>query len=142
MATATAAPTAQAEQKDARKFFSYQDLVVWQRAMTLVTAVYELTAQFPEEELYGLTAHMRHAAIVMPSTIAEGKRSPSKKEFIDGLRSATRAGAELETHVEIAKQLPGTQGFDYQHVETVLGEVMRMLSALTKKLNAPKAEAK
>src|SRR5437870_1414827 len=32
----------------------YRDLVVWQRAMDLVTATYRLTASFPRHETYGL----------------------------------------------------------------------------------------
>ncbi|MBN1227537.1 MAG: four helix bundle protein, partial [Deltaproteobacteria bacterium] len=38
----------------------------------LALLVYKLTARFPREELYGLTAHMRRAAISVPSHIVEG----------------------------------------------------------------------
>ena len=34
---------------------SYKDLIVWQRAMELVTAIYKLTENFPKSEMYGLT---------------------------------------------------------------------------------------
>lgn len=34
---------------------SYQDLIAWQKAISLVTEIYGLTAQFPANELYGLT---------------------------------------------------------------------------------------
>jgi len=32
---------------------SYRDLVAWQKAMDLVNSIYEITALFPKEELYG-----------------------------------------------------------------------------------------
>jgi four helix bundle protein len=35
---------------------SYRDLVAWQKAMDLVTAIYRIIASFPKEELYGLTS--------------------------------------------------------------------------------------
>jgi four helix bundle protein len=50
----------------------HKDLVVWQKAMDLVTAIYKLTGAFPKEELYGLTSQMRRAAVSIPSNIAEG----------------------------------------------------------------------
>ena len=34
---------------------SYQDLIAWQKAISLVTEIYGLTAQFSANELYGLT---------------------------------------------------------------------------------------
>jgi four helix bundle protein len=50
----------------------HKDLVVWQKAMDRVTAIYKLTGAFPKEELYGLTSQMRRAAVSIPSNIAEG----------------------------------------------------------------------
>jgi len=38
----------------------------------LVSLVYKVTARFPREELYGLTAHRRRAAISVTSNIVEG----------------------------------------------------------------------
>ena len=52
---------------------SYRDLVAWQKAMDLVTVVYEVTACFPREEQYGLTSQLRRAAVSVPSNIAEGQ---------------------------------------------------------------------
>ena len=51
---------------------SYRDLVVWQKAMELVTEVYRVTKKFPKDELFGLTGQMRRAAVAVPSNIAEG----------------------------------------------------------------------
>ncbi|MFN2392431.1 MAG: four helix bundle protein [Pyrinomonadaceae bacterium] len=34
---------------------SHRDLIVWQKAMNLAQAVYDLTGTFPKEEIYGLT---------------------------------------------------------------------------------------
>ncbi len=45
---------------------SYRDLIAWQKAMGLVTAIYEATRPFPREELYGLTTQLRRAAVSVP----------------------------------------------------------------------------
>jgi len=60
---------------------SYKDLVVWQKSMDLVVAVYDLTDQFPKEHLYGLAAHTRKTAVSIPSNIAEGRRRSTRKDY-------------------------------------------------------------
>lgn len=113
-----------------KKVVSYKDLIVWQKAMDLVVAVYELTDQYPKSEMYGLTAHTRKSAISIPSNIAEGKRRTSAKEFIRFLTIAYGSGAELETQIEIAKRLLFGKKLNYSTVDGLLNEVMRMLNKM------------
>ena len=114
---------------------SYKDLIVWQRAMEMVVAVYELTEKYPKEEIYGLSLHTRRTAISIPSNIAEGRFRGTKKEFLQSLRIAYSSGAELETQIEIAKRLPKTKNLDYSKVDSLLEEVMKMLNKMIKSLN-------
>lgn len=114
---------------------SYRDLIVWQKGMDLVTDIYRLTKGFPREETYGLVSQMRRAAISIPSNIAEGKYRKTKKDFIQFLRIAFASGAELETQIEISKRLSYAGSDEIKKTEDLLGEVMRMLNALLKKLN-------
>ena len=51
---------------------SFRDLIVWQKAHEFVLQTYDLTKQFPREELYCLVPQMRRAAISIPANIAEG----------------------------------------------------------------------
>ena len=39
----------------------FRELQVWRKAHELTLAVYQITASFPREELYGLTAQLRRA---------------------------------------------------------------------------------
>ena len=107
---------------------SYRDLVVWQRAMQLVVAVYEITGQFPPEERFGLTSQMRRAAVSIPSNIAEGYQRHSRKEYVHFLTIAFASGAELETHVELSKRLPQLLKLDYNSVDGFLLETMKLLN--------------
>jgi four helix bundle protein len=73
----------------------YQQLVVWQKAMDLVTAVYLLTENFPKTEQFGLTSQMRRCAVSIPSNIAEGSKRSTKADFKNFLVFALGSGAEL-----------------------------------------------
>lgn len=84
---------------------SYKDLIVWQKAMDLIVAIYKLTEEFPKSEIYGLTAQMRRSAISIPSNIAEGRRRGSRKDYRQFLIMAYGSGSELETQIEITKRL-------------------------------------
>jgi four helix bundle protein len=115
--------------------YSYKKLIVWQRAIELVTEVYELTDKFPKEEIYGLCSQMRRAAVSIPSNIAEGRYRGTKKDYLHFLRIAYGSGAELETQIEVAKNLPKTKRLDYSKAENKLVEVMKMLNVIIRKFN-------
>lgn len=117
------------------KIQSYRDLIVWQKSMRLVVFVYKLTERFPKSELYGLESQMRRASVSISSNIAEGKMRGTRKDYRHFLLNALGSSAELETQIEIAKQLSFGQFSDYKEASGLLEEVMKMLSALIKKLN-------
>jgi four helix bundle protein len=114
---------------------TYKDLIVWQKAMELVLEIYRVTAQFPKIEIYGLTSQVRRAAISLPSNIAEGRRRGIRKDFRHFLIVAFGSGAELETQIQIAKSLEETKDLDYQKIESLLDEVMKILNTTIQKLN-------
>jgi len=116
-----------------KKGRGYKDLVVWRKAMDLVTAVYKETEKYPQSEQYGLTSQTRRSAVSIPSNIAEGSKRGSKKDFRHFLIIAIGSGAELETQIEIAKRLPFGKKLDYRVVDSLLMEVMKMLSAMISK---------
>jgi len=113
-----------------QKPVTYKDLIVWQKSIELVTFIYELTEQFPAEEKFGLTSQMRRAAVSIPANIAEGRRRGTQKSFHSFLKISYASGAELETHIEIAKRLTKTKTINYQKADSFLDEIMRMLNRM------------
>ncbi len=106
----------------------YKDLIVWQKAITLVTDVYRATQQFPKEELFGLVSQMRRAAVSIPSNVAEGQARLTQGEFRQFLGHARGSLAELETQLLISQNLgylPGSPGLFEQ-----VAEVGRLLNGL------------
>jgi len=113
---------------------TYQDLIVWQKSIDLVVNVYKLTQQFPKEEIYGLTSQINRAAISIPSNIAEGRMRGGNVEFKRFLFIALASGAELETQLFLSKKLPKMEKLDYNKVDSLLEEIMRMLNKLISQL--------
>ena len=78
---------------------SYRQLIVWQKAMDFVEAVYGVSAAFPKVETYGLQAQMRRSAISIPSNIAEGQGRRSTRDFLRLLSIAYGSLLEVETQI-------------------------------------------
>ena len=66
----------------------YKDLQVWQKGMDLARRVYLLTRSFPVDEKFGLISQMRHAAVSVPSNIAEGQARNTTGEFVQFISHA------------------------------------------------------
>lgn len=84
---------------------SHRDLPAWQRGMDLATAVYRATADWPPDEIQGLTLQVRQAAIAIPANIAAGYGWDDAEEFNRRVALARHALVELETSVHIALRL-------------------------------------
>jgi four helix bundle protein len=111
---------------------SYRDLVVWQKAMTVVESTYRLTSYLPKSEEFGLKSQMRRASISIPSNIAEGHSRNYPAVFLQFLSVAQGSLSELETQIELAVRL------EYYTAEQTKGlcdlclEVCRMLHGLVR----------
>jgi four helix bundle protein len=82
----------------------YRSLSVWQKAMDFVDVCYDLTAQFPKHEMFGLAAQLQRAGVSIPSNIAEGQGRESTREFIHHLSIARGSLYEAETQILIAQR--------------------------------------
>ncbi len=59
----------------------YENLDVWKEPTNLAVQIYQVTKNFPKEEIWGITSQMRRASISISSNIAEGSGRKSKKDF-------------------------------------------------------------
>jgi four helix bundle protein len=105
-------------------------LVAWQKAMVLVTEIYRETDHFPAREMYGLTNQVRRASVAVPSDIAEGKGRLSKKEFVQMLSRARGSLYEVQTQIEIARNLGFLSEEKFIDLQSKADEVGRLVNGL------------
>jgi four helix bundle protein len=115
---------------------SYRDLIVWQRAMDLLTECYRVARLLPPSETYALGAHLERAAVAVAAHIAGG-HARERSEFLESLTVATASLREVETLL-----LAGTRMclLTAEQIQIAMGlgdEVGRMLTALRRSLGAP-----
>jgi four helix bundle protein len=84
---------------------SYRELIVWQRAMELVPAVYLVARNLPAQERYALSDQLRRSAVSVPANIAEGQGRQHRRQFMHALMIARGRLAEVDTLLEIAVRL-------------------------------------
>jgi four helix bundle protein len=113
---------------------SYKDLLVWQKGITLVKKIYQLTQTFPDAEKFGLVSQMRRAAVSIPSNIAEGQARRTRKEFIQFFSHSEGSVAELETQVVLGVELGYCTLAETQDISNLTTELSKMLDSLRRKL--------
>jgi len=84
---------------------NYKELEIWKEGLELAKLVYEITKDFPKEEIYGLTSQLRRCAISISSNIAEGGGRDSTKDFNHFIAIATGLSFELETQLILSNKL-------------------------------------
>ena len=84
---------------------NYKNLHIWQEGLNLARKIYEVTANFPANEKYGIVSQMTRAAVSIPSNIAEGAGRNSNKDFANFLSIAIGSIFELHTQIAICEQI-------------------------------------
>lgn len=114
----------------------FHELKVWQKAHQLTLAIYQITAVFPREELYGLTSQLRRCSSSISANLAEGCGRNGDAEFARFCSIAMGSASELEYHLLLAKDLKLIKPKDHTELSQRATELKRMLTALFQKLNA------
>lgn len=114
----------------------FRELQVWSKAHALTLDLYTQTRAFPRDEMYGLTAQIRRAAVSIGANIAEGCGRGSGRHFAKFLQIALGSASELQYHVLLAADLGLISRSAHQQLDLSTSEVKRMLTAFIHKLTA------
>jgi four helix bundle protein len=119
----------------------FRKLKVWEKAHALVLDAYRSTQGFPRDEVHGLTAQVRRAAVSIPSNIAEGCGRSGDREFARFLRMALGSASELEYHYLLAHDLAFLTDGDFNRLTEGVIEVKRMLTGLVGRMKGRSSDS-
>jgi four helix bundle protein len=112
----------------------FRGLKVWARAHRLTLDIYQTTATFPREELYGLCSQIRRSAASIPTNIAEGCGRAGRLELAQFFQIAMGSASELEYQLLLAHDLRIVDETTYsrhmedlKHVKRMLGKYIQMI---------------
>ena len=113
---------------------NFKKLQVWERSHDLTLRIYELTSQFPREEIYGLTSQIRRACASIPTNIAEGCGRETSADFARFLQIAMGSASETEYLILLTRDLKYINANQYVALTDAIVRVKKMLTSLLKRL--------
>lgn len=114
----------------------FRKLNVWEKGHKMTLIAYQITGEFPKQELFGLTSQIRRCSASIPANIAEGCGRVGNTELHRFLQIACGSASELEYHFLLAKDLGYLSQSNYDAVRKDLLDLKRMLVALTRKVGS------
>ena len=126
------------EQKTLSSDKPHRNLIAWQKAIELVIEIYDVTKNFPKEEMFGLTSQIRRAAISVPSNIAEGAADRTTQQFSNFLSNSIGSLNEIDTQLTLSLRLGYLTEKEYHHLYELLDECLALTYGLRKSLRSKK----
>ena len=113
----------------------YKTLKAWQHAQRLAIEGARVSRRFPDYEQNGLADQLRRACYSVPLNIAEGNTRYGSRECRRFLDTARGSLAEVETILEMARELEYLPAADYGRLEALTSETGRTLWGLLKRVS-------
>ena len=110
----------------------FMKIKAWQHADDLCVEIYQLTRQYPKEELYGLTSQVRRAAVSVAANIAEGAARQTNKDYLHFLYIANASLAEVRYHLHLSQRLEFLTSDQYKKMDASQIEAASTLRGLIK----------
>lgn len=115
---------------------NYKKLEVWNLSKERAIDLYQITINFPKEEVYGLTNQIKRSSISIPANIAEGNGKNSDAELNKFLKIAMGSASELETLLIIANELNYLKKDDFRKLNQKLEIIKKMINSFLNRIKA------
>ena len=115
------------------KTFYFEKLDVWQKARVFVKNIYELTAEFPTEEKYGVISQLRRASLSITANIAEGMSRNTEKDKARFINLAFSSAIEVINFLIFTLDLGFLSEEKYFKLRELIEEITNKLNSLYSK---------
>ena len=117
------------------KTFYFEKLDVWQKARVFVKNIYELTAEFPTEEKYGVISQLRRASLSITANIAEGMSISTEKDKARFINLAFSSAIEVINFLILTQDLGFLTEEKYIKLREQIEEITNKLNSLYSKFD-------
>ena len=114
--------------------FKFEKLIIWKRAMDFGEEIFQLSQEFPDNEINNLTSQLRRAADSIALNISEGSIGQSNLEFQKFINYSIRSLAEVVTCLYKAKRRQYITDNEFQEKYEYAFNLMNMLVAFKSKI--------
>jgi four helix bundle protein len=121
---------------------SFYELNIWQKGYELLMKVYEITAEYPVEERYGLVSDTRRSANSVIANIAE---SHGRYYFADKIRVLYIARGEIEetrSHLRVAYGRKYLSNEIFEYIDKEYEGLAKGISKFIQTIESQKSELK
>jgi len=115
-----------------QKIKSFTDLTAWKEAHILVLMIYEITKDFPKEEIFVLVAQIRRSVVSISSNIAEGFSRKTKKEKEQFYHTSLGSTTELQNQLLISRDLSYISQEKFLKIADQTVKVSKLVNGLIK----------
>ena len=113
----------------------HQKLKAWQHAQRLAVECVKAARRFPQYEQEALADQLRRACYSVPLNIAEGSARRGTREYRRYLDTAWASLAEVQTALEIARDVGYLELPDFGRLEALAVETSKTLYGLLRKIS-------
>jgi len=114
--------------------FKFENLIIWQKAMDYGENIFQLSNQFPKEEIYNLTSQIRRAVDSIALNISEGSIGQSNPEHKRFIGFAIRSLAEVVTCLHKAQRRKYISDDEFSEHYDYAYNLMNMMIAFKEKI--------
>jgi len=105
----------------------WEKLEVWKISDELALKVYQITKNFPKEEIYGITSQLRRAALSIPTNIVEGYSRKGDKELSRFINISLGSLAETKYLLYFSYRLDYLNTDEYKELRNAYNDLGKKL---------------
>ncbi len=113
---------------------NFQKLEVWKKAHELTLSIYQMTANFPTNERYGLTSQLQRSSASIGENLADGCGRETDADYRRFVQMAAGSACEVEYHLILSRDLGLLDATAFERFSADINEIKRMLCGLSNHL--------